>query len=69
MATITITTQASHDARIAEAYGNFLGLGRNATVAEIKAELVAHAKSVVKNYERNTAINSAVTGITLVTIT
>jgi hypothetical protein len=41
MATTTINTTAGEDARLVVAYGHILGLGRNATQAEIKAYLVA----------------------------
>lgn len=52
MASITITTTAPQDARIAPAYGNFLGLGRNATTAEVKAAIIGDLRIVVQNYER-----------------
>lgn len=39
-ATLTITTDAATDTRLAVAYGKILGLGRNATAAEIKAEII-----------------------------
>jgi hypothetical protein len=51
MASITITTNAAQDARLAPAYGDKLGLGRNATVAEVKAYLISVLQADVRNYE------------------
>ena len=51
MATVTITTTAPQDARLAPAYGAKLGLGRNATTAEVKAYLIGVLQADVRNYE------------------
>lgn len=51
MATVTITTTAPQDARLGPAYGDKLGLGRNATVAEVKAYLISVLQADVRNYE------------------
>lgn len=51
MATVTITTDAAQDARLAPAFGAKLGLGRNATTAEVKADLIAYLRGVVQTYE------------------
>ena len=52
MATMTITTTAPQDARLVVAYGRKLGLGRNATAAEIKADIIASIRAVVFDQER-----------------
>lgn len=51
MATMTITTTAPEDARLAAAFGTYLNLGRNATAAEIKAAIVRWATSIVHQQE------------------
>lgn len=57
MATVTITTDAGQDARLAPAYGAKLGLRnasgqpRNATTAEVKAYLVSVLRADVQGYE------------------
>ncbi len=61
MATVTITTTAAQDARLAPAYGAKLGLGRNATVAEVKAYLISVLQADVRNYEYVQAQQSIVT--------
>lgn len=55
MATLTINTTAPQDARLAPAYGAILGLGRNATTAEVKAYLVQKMRNDVEAYERSIA--------------
>jgi hypothetical protein len=57
MAQITITTDAGQDARIAPAMGAELGLGRNATVAEVKGALITWLRGRVKNYERGAYVS------------
>lgn len=52
MATISITTTAGEDTRIATAFGTKLNLGRNATGPEVKADIVAYIKEVVIGQER-----------------
>lgn len=57
MATVTITTDAPQDARLAPAFGDLLqlrnasGQQRNATGAEIKAWLIDQLRNVVQQYE------------------
>ena len=51
MAVLTITTTAPQDARIVAAYGSKLGLGRNATGAEVKAHIISEIKQVVEQFE------------------
>ena len=61
MASVTITTDAPQDARLAPAFGDLLqlrnasGQQRNATTAEVKAWLVARMREVVQNYEDKVA--------------
>lgn len=50
--TMTITTNASQDARIAPAVGSILGLGRDATAAEVKAWVIQYIQQSVLDYER-----------------
>lgn len=52
MAVLTITTTAPQDARLVVAFGTKLGLGRNATAAEIKADIIAYVRAVVNDQER-----------------
>lgn len=54
MASITITTTAPQDARIAPAFGELLRLGRDATVGEVKSELISLIRGIVISYEKNT---------------
>lgn len=51
MATLTITTTAAQDARIVAAFGKRLGLGRNATGAEVKAAIITYIKNMVQMQE------------------
>lgn len=53
MASITITTTAPLDARIAPAFGHLLELPGNANTAQVKQALVAYIRSVVYAYERD----------------
>jgi len=59
MASVTITTDAGQDARLAPAFGDKLQLGHNATTADVKAYLIADLKAVVQAYEQRIA-NQAV---------
>ena len=47
MAILTITTTAAHAGRVSVAFGTELGLGRNATNAEVKAKVIEYIKGVV----------------------
>lgn len=58
MASITITTTADQDARLAAAFGNLLnntvantGAVPNATTAQVKVWLISQMQMVVRNYE------------------
>lgn len=61
---LTVTTTAPEDARLAPAFGAYLQLGRNATGPEIKAAVVTFVKGVVFNYEAEQAKASATSGVT-----
>lgn len=50
-ATLTITTTGAQDARLGPAFGAKLGLGRNATVAEVKTWVIDQLQAVVRDYE------------------
>ncbi len=52
MASITITTTPPQDQRISPAFGSILGLGRDATVAEVKQALIGWIRASVQDYER-----------------
>lgn len=60
MATLTITTTAPMDARIVAAFGTYLGLGRNATAAEVKARVTQFIREVVQEQERIAALAAIV---------
>jgi hypothetical protein len=51
MASVTITTTAGEDARLAPAFGDYLNLSGSATTAQVKAALVAFMKQIVHQYE------------------
>ena len=55
MATITINTTAAQNARLADAFGKRLNLGRDATVAEVKQQIIMFLVNVVQEYERRDA--------------
>ncbi len=58
MATMTITTTAAQDARIVAAFGKHLHLGRNATGAEVKADIINYVRSIVFDQERIAVLES-----------
>lgn len=60
MAVLTITTTAPLDTRLVAAFGAYLRLGRNATQAEIKADLIRYAAQVVQDQERVASIAAIV---------
>lgn len=64
MATLTITTTAPQDVRIVAAFGKRLGLGRDATGAEVKAAVVAWLVAAVRDQEVSDAYTAAVSGNT-----
>ena len=51
MGSFTITTTAPQDARLVDAYGKYLNLGRNATGAEVKANIIESIKQIVHDQE------------------
>jgi hypothetical protein len=55
MATVTITTDAGQDARLAPAFGALLHPGTNATTADVKAWLIEQMRAVVQSYEDKVA--------------
>lgn len=55
MASVTITTTAPQDARLAPAFGALLHPGSNATTAEVKAWLIEQLRRVVRDYEDQVA--------------
>jgi len=60
MLLMTITTSEPDAARMATAYGEKLQLGRNATDREIKDAILCYIVEIVREYEKNLAIQSAV---------
>jgi hypothetical protein len=60
MLLMTITTSEPDAARMAIAYGEKLQLGRDATDREIKDAIVSSIVEIVREYEKNLAIQSAV---------
>ena len=49
LATMTITTTGAQDTRIVVAFGHYLGLPRDATAAEVKANVIDYIRNVVRN--------------------
>lgn len=58
MASITITTTAGQDARLAPAFGDLLNTGGNANAAQIKAWIIEQLRGVVLTYETREAVNA-----------
>lgn len=75
MAVTTITTTPAQDLRLVVAFGNRLqtrdanGVRRNATQAEIKAEIIRFVRQVVLEEEQAQAARDAVLAITEITPT
>lgn len=59
MATTVINTTPEQDARIVVAFGDRLGLKRNATANEIKSAIINYVTSVVLDYEQREAARAA----------
>ena len=53
MATITITATSPQAARVVHCIGVRLGLGRDATLAEVQAYLIKYLKSEVRTVEQS----------------
>lgn len=70
MGTLTINTTTAQDARIQAAFGARLGTvdgngdPRDATGAEVRAEIVNLIKTIVLQYEKNEAAVAAEAGVT-----
>ena len=62
MATLTINTPAGEDAQNAADIGAMLGLGRSATGAEVKADIIATYQNKLRDYRagRDAAIARAI---------
>jgi len=60
MPSITLTFTTDHATRIAAAYGKKLSLEGPATVADVKAALVAEIRSVVRGVEAEEAHRAVV---------
>ena len=58
MAAITLTTDTANAARVAAAFGLKLGLPGNASVAQIKADLMAYVATVVDDQKRIAAVKA-----------
>jgi len=56
MASVTITTTAPQDARLAPAIGAKLSLGGNANAAQVKQWLIDQLRAAVIDYERQQGI-------------
>lgn len=75
MATTTITTTAAQDSRLVVAFGSRLqtrdanNVRRNATAAEIKADLIRYMTQVVLEEERVAAAKAAADAVTEITPT
>lgn len=75
MATTTITTTAAQDSRLVVAFGSRLqtrdanNVRRNATAAEIKADLIRYMTRVVLEEERAAAAKAAANAVTEITPT
>jgi len=63
MGTLTINTTAPQDAIIVVAVGAILGLGRNATGAEVKAMIIRDFKTKIEEYDlaKNRALATGAT--------
>lgn len=73
MATVTITTPPAQDLRIIVAFGSRLqtrdasGARRDATVAEIKADIIRYVTQIVSEEEKKAARIAADSGVVDVT--
>lgn len=60
MATISITLDATQSQRVATAFGRVYGLGRDATLAEVKGYIVTYIKGVVTDTEKSAQVSAIV---------
>ena len=63
MPSITLTFDATQAARLAKAFGTYLGLGRDATAAEIKADFVERLRYIVVQQEKDEAAKALPTPV------
>lgn len=63
MAVLTITTTAPQAQRVATAFGARLNLGRDATNAEVKTEVVNIIRGIVQGYENQVAARALVDAV------
>lgn len=63
MATLTITTTVDQAARVAAAFGANFTPPRNATAAEVKADVIAYMKGRVHSYETQQAATTAANAV------
>ena len=61
MATLTINTTAAHAARVVAAFGLQQNLGRDATAAEVKQQVIEFMKGVVFDQEDRVTKDAVVT--------
>ncbi len=61
MATLTITTSPAQDARIVVAFGKRLGLGRDATGAEVKQQIIQFLINAVQEQEVTVTVPAPIT--------
>jgi hypothetical protein len=61
MGSFTITTTAPQDVRLVDAYGKYLSLGRNATAAEIKFNIIQSIKQIVRDQEYAVEVDAITT--------
>jgi len=63
MATISFTFSADHAQRMGVAYGAHLGLGRDATAAEVRQAIIDEIIQTVKYQEEIPAVEAARDGV------
>ena len=63
MATMTISTTGAQDTRIVAAFGAKFNPPRNATAAEVKADIIGYLKGVVHSYETAQAAATAANAV------
>lgn len=61
MGSLTITTTAPQDARIIAAFGKRLNLGRNATAAEVKQQVIQFLVNAVEEQEATVTVPAPIT--------
>ena len=72
MGTLTITTTAAQDTRLAKAFGAELGVGATANAAQIRGAVLQYLKDVTKKQEikaATIAANAALESVTPLDVT